>query len=99
MRNFLTFSSAKTHASRDGHTVAEGESCRWGFPRALLRYRGEPFRDWLTGLFAARCSPVMVVLGAHADRIRERTIRPATFVLNPDYQRGMTTSLQSGLRA
>jgi len=70
-----------------------------GFPKALLRYRDETFLDTLTGLFALRCDPVIVVLGAHAERIRERAARPASFVLNPDYVRGMTVSLQCGLRA
>jgi len=70
-----------------------------GFPKALLRYRDETFLDTLTGLFAARCEPVIVVLGAHADRIREGTRRPAMFVRNADYQRGQTSSMQCGLRA
>ena len=70
-----------------------------GFPKALLRYRDETFLDTLIGLFAARCEPVIVVLGAHAGRIREGTRRPATFVTNADYQRGQTSSMQCGLRA
>lgn len=70
-----------------------------GFPKALLPYRQETFLDTLTGLFAARCKPVIVVLGAGAEQIRARAVRPATFVVNPDYGRGMTTSLQCGLRA
>jgi CTP:molybdopterin cytidylyltransferase MocA len=70
-----------------------------GFPKALLRYRGETFLDTLVGLFAARCSAVIVVLGAAAERIRENTRRPATFVLNAEWEQGMTTSLQCGLRA
>ena len=70
-----------------------------GFPKALLRYRDETFLDTLIGLFAARCQPVIVVLGAHSDRIRERTLRPATFAINADYRRGQTSSMQCGLRA
>ena len=70
-----------------------------GFPKALLRYREETFLDTLIGLFAARCRWVIVVLGAHSDRIREGTLRPATFVINLDYQRGQTSSMQCGLRA
>jgi molybdenum cofactor cytidylyltransferase len=70
-----------------------------GFPKALLRYRDETFLDTLISLFTARCSPVIVVLGAHAERIRERTVRPATFAVNVDYQRGQTSSMQCGLRA
>lgn len=70
-----------------------------GFPKALLRYQGESFLDTLVGLFTERCSQVIVVLGAHADRIRAAAVRPVEFVLNPDYARGMTGSLQCGLRA
>ena len=70
-----------------------------GFPKALLRYRDETFLDTLIGLFAARCQPVIVVLGAHSDRIREHTLRPASFAINADYQRGQTSSMQCGLRA
>src|ERR1019366_3300250 len=82
-----------------GIILAAGESRRMGFPKALLRYRDETFLDTLIGLFAARCQPVIVVLGAHSDRIRERTLRPATFAINADYQRGQTSSMQCGLRA
>jgi len=70
-----------------------------GFPKALLRYRDETFLDNVIRLFSARCFPVMVVLGASAERIRAGASRPATFVLNSDYARGMTSSLQCGLRA
>jgi molybdenum cofactor cytidylyltransferase len=82
-----------------GLILAAGESRRMGFPKALLRYREETFLDTLIGLFAARCQPVIVVLGAHGDRIARGHPRPATFVVNPDYQRGQTTSMQCGLRA
>jgi molybdenum cofactor cytidylyltransferase len=81
-----------------GIILAAGESRRMGFPKALLRYRDETFLDTLIALFSARCSPVIVVLGAHADRIRQGVKRTAQFVVNPDYTRGMTTSLQCGLR-
>jgi len=53
-----------------GLILAAGESRRMGSPKALLRYRGQTFLDTLISLFAARCSPVIVVLGADADRIR-----------------------------
>jgi molybdenum cofactor cytidylyltransferase len=70
-----------------------------GFPKALLRYREETFLDWLAGLFAARCAPVIVVLGAEAERIRAGGHPAATYVVNPDWARGQTTSMQCGLRA
>jgi molybdenum cofactor cytidylyltransferase len=82
-----------------GVILAAGESRRMGFPKALLRFGQESFLDTLTGLFAAHCAPVIVVLGAGAERIQAEAVRPAVFVENPDYLRGMTTSLQCGLRA
>lgn len=82
-----------------GLILAAGESRRMGFPKALLRYGDETFLDTLTGLLAARCSPVIVVLGAGAEEIRAQARRSATFVVNSEYQRGMTTSFQCGLRA
>jgi molybdenum cofactor cytidylyltransferase len=82
-----------------GLILAAGESRRMGSPKALLPYGGETFLDRLTRLFATRCSPVIVVLGASAEEIRAQARRPATFVVNPDYQNGQTGSMQCGLRA
>ncbi len=59
-----------------GIILAAGESRRMGSPKALLRYRDETFLDTLIGLFAARCRPVIVVLGAHADEIRDAHAAP-----------------------
>jgi molybdenum cofactor cytidylyltransferase len=70
-----------------------------GSPKPLLPYRGESFLDRLTGLFSQFCDPVIVVLGACAEEVRARAQRPATFVLNPDYRDGQTSSMQCGLRA
>jgi molybdenum cofactor cytidylyltransferase len=70
-----------------------------GSPKALLRYGNATFLDTLTELFSQRCAPVIVVLGAHAEQIHAAANRPARFVVNSDFARGMTTSLQCGLRA
>lgn len=82
-----------------GIILAAGESRRMGFPKALLPYGQETFLDTLIGLFITRCTPVIVVLGAGAERIRREALRPAVFVINADYEHGMTTSLECGLRA
>jgi CTP:molybdopterin cytidylyltransferase MocA len=79
--------------------LAAGESRRMGTPKPLLLYRGETFLDRLIGLFATRCSPVIVVLGAAAGEIRAGVRRPALFVVNSDYAGGQTSSMQCGLRA
>jgi molybdenum cofactor cytidylyltransferase len=85
--------------SAAGLILAAGESRRMGSPKALLQYRGQTFLDTIVSLFAARCSPVIVVLGADADRIRRGITSQAIFVINPDYRTGQTSSMQCGLRA
>ena len=72
-----------------------------GTPKALLNFQGETFLDRLIRLFSAVSSPVIVVLGHHAEPIRASIARAsqATFVVNPDPERGMLSSLQCGLIA
>jgi molybdenum cofactor cytidylyltransferase len=82
-----------------GLILAAGESRRMGSPKALLRYHEETFLDTLIGRFRTRCPEVIVVLGAGAESIRAGTVRPARFLVNPNWPMGMTTSLQCGLRA
>lgn len=67
-----------------------------GSPKALLDYHGETFLDRLVRLFAARCSPVVVVLGA-APGIPVPP--PARVVINENWRDGQTSSMQRGLRA
>lgn len=71
-----------------------------GTAKALLVYRGETFLDRLIRIFNETCNSVTVVLG-HDQSIQHRIQRAgeATFVTNPDYEKGQLTSLQCGLKA
>lgn len=84
-----------------GLILAAGESRRMGSPKALLEFQGETFLDRLIGLFSRHCAPVIVVVGAHQDRIRQGLRRrdEAFLVENPDFRLGQITSMQCGLRA
>jgi len=83
-----------------GLILAAGESRRMGSPKPLLQFQGETFLDRLIGLFSRRCSPVIVVLGAHRETVRAglRRAGEAVIVENPDFARGQLSSMQCGLR-
>jgi molybdenum cofactor cytidylyltransferase len=84
-----------------GLILAAGESRRMGRDKALLTYRGHTFLETIiTTLREAGVERIAVVLGHHAEEI-QRTIRldSVEVVINPDWQRGQTSSLQAGLRA
>jgi molybdenum cofactor cytidylyltransferase len=80
--------------------LAAGESRRMGRPKAFLRFRNGTFLSTIAATLGLRCSPVIAVFGFDAARCME-TAGPLRIqaVENPDYQLGMLTSLQAGLRA
>ncbi len=82
-----------------GIILAGGASSRMGTPKALLAFRGETFLDRLIRLLSAVVSPLIVVVGYHADQIRSGIERSseALFAVNPAPERGMLSSLQCGL--
>jgi molybdenum cofactor cytidylyltransferase len=82
-----------------GIILAAGASSRMGRPKALLDYRGETFVGRLVRVLGERCKPVIVVLGYHAETLREQVPAMATIVVNPDPSRGQLSSLQAGLAA
>ena len=71
-----------------------------GAPKALLPIGGETFLDRLIALLSPVCHPVVVVAGAHRDRIAAGIARghDAVLIENPDPDRGMMSSLQCGLQ-
>ena len=83
-----------------GLILAAGESTRMGSPKALLDFRGETFLDRLTRVFSQFCAPVVVVIGAQADKIRSGVRSPerVIFAQNANYGLGQLSSMQCGLR-
>ena len=63
-----------------GIILAAGASSRMGTPKALLDYRGETFVGRLIRVLGACCHPVIVVLGYHADAIRQQVPAAASIV-------------------
>ena len=82
-----------------GIILAAGASSRMGRPKALLEYRGETFVGRLARVLGNECQPVIVVLGYHADELRERIPAGVQIVVNPDPSRGQLSSLQTALAA
>ncbi len=72
-----------------------------GTDKALLRYQGRTFLETiLQTLRDAGIERVLVVLGHHAEEIqRALNLADVQVVINRDYKRGQTSSLQAGLQA
>lgn len=84
-----------------GLLLAAGAGRRYGGPKALVRFRGELLVErgvrLLTG---AGCDPVLVVLGAEADRVRAAaSLGGARLVVAAGWDEGMGASLRAGLAA
>jgi molybdenum cofactor cytidylyltransferase len=81
--------------------LAAGGSSRMGTPKQLLRIGGIALvARAARAAWDAGARPVAVVLGADADRIRgELGDNPVMAVLNPDWRKGLATSVNAGLAA
>ena len=82
--------------------LAAGESSRMGQLKALLPWRNTTLLEHqIRSLLAAGAHEVVVVLGHDADRLSPivDSIDNASWVLNPGYRQGKTTSLKTGVAA
>ena len=79
--------------------LAAGESRRMGRPKAYLPFREGTFLSGIAKTLSAHCSPVIAVFGFDAVRLAAMAPDGVVPVTNPDYELGMLTSLQAGLRA
>ncbi len=84
-----------------GLILAAGESRRMGRDKALLTYHGQTFLETIVGnLRAAGIENFTVVLGHHHEVIlRAVNLAVVRVVINQNYQKGQTSSLQVGLAA
>jgi molybdenum cofactor cytidylyltransferase len=84
-----------------GVVLAAGASTRFGRNKLLLQLGGDSLaRRAVKAALEGGLDPVVVVLGHEADRIGEELSGlPVRVILNPDYARGMNTSVQAGVEA
>ncbi len=82
-----------------GIILAAGASTRLGEPKQLVRIAGECLLERAARTAReAGCSPVVVVLGAHANEIADACdLGSAQVVLNAAWAEGMAASLRAGI--
>jgi CTP:molybdopterin cytidylyltransferase MocA len=81
--------------------LAAGASKRLGVPKQLVCLGNETLLDRSVRIAGeAGCAPVVVVLGAFEELIRQQCrLKDALILSNPDWKEGMGTSLSLGIRA
>jgi molybdenum cofactor cytidylyltransferase len=81
--------------------LSGGESRRMGAPKALIPYRGRTFVEHLLEVTRhARVGVTRIVVGAHADEIREKLSgHAAEIVVNADWAKGQLSSIQAAIRS
>ncbi|HEV2709494.1 MAG TPA: nucleotidyltransferase family protein [Edaphobacter sp.] len=81
--------------------LAAGASTRLGHPKQLVRLRGETLLDRCVRIAReAGCAPVVIVLGAFEDQIRDQCKLEDALIVSPsDWAEGMGTTLSRGVQA
>ncbi|MBM4314082.1 MAG: molybdenum cofactor cytidylyltransferase [Deltaproteobacteria bacterium] len=84
--------------------LAAGESRRMGRPKQMLAWQGKTLlRHVLDSLIDSAVDDIILVLGHEAEAIRKSLTDLQSsrikVVINPDYKRGMASSLRRGLLA
>lgn len=79
--------------------LAAGASTRMGKPKQLLEINGRPLVvHAVEAALASQAWPVVVVLGAHAEKIRPALARfPVLIAENPAWSEGMASSIRAGI--
>lgn len=81
--------------------LAAGASTRFGQPKQLLDWDGQPLLAHVTRVaLASQAWPVLVVLGYQAEEIGQAiTGLPVEIIHNPHWSQGLSTSVRAGLKA
>jgi molybdenum cofactor cytidylyltransferase len=79
--------------------LAAGKSERMGQPKALLIYHGRTFLEQILGTIRESSIESTVVVLGHDRESIESSVSLGVSVFNEDYEKGMTTSFQAGIRA
>ena len=80
--------------------LAAGASTRLGEPKQLIVFQSETLLDRTIRIAReAGCSPILVVLGANADRIRQQcSLNDVTILHNDQWPQGMASSIRLGMQ-
>ena len=90
-----------TFESTAGIILAAGASTRFGQPKQLLDWRGEPFvRAVAKTALESGLQPVIIVTGAHAEQI-EAAVQdlPVQIIRNNEWQSGQSSSIRAGVQS
>lgn len=79
--------------------LAAGASTRFGRPKQLAEFRGEKLIHRAAGTALCRGLRPVVVLGANADLIEPYIPALVRIVHNPDWERGIGSSIRAGVAA
>jgi len=80
--------------------LAAGESKRMGYPKMLLPFRGMPMLERvIENIKSSRVDEILVVLGAYREKLEELVKKTGvSYCVNPEYEKGMLSSVQCGFR-
>ena len=80
--------------------LTAGKSERMGGPKALLSFRGRTFlENILDAISRSSVRHTVIVVGHHRQEIERCITSPVRIVFNANYEKGMITSLQAGIRS
>jgi molybdenum cofactor cytidylyltransferase len=81
--------------------LAAGASTRLGAPKQLLKYNGITLlRRTVETVLLSKAESIHVVFGFEAEKMQlEIAGLPVDVIINPNWQRGISTSIQSGIQS